>query len=791
LPVATASDALVVSILPSPVATTPRPFSTPAATRSAASPPGQALDAAAPPGDGMDGAASIGDAAPPLAPPAAVAEAAQSAASDPSSRGSPPTEQGRTVPPAAADATLQSATSQSAALQPAGSIARRGTRPVAWRRTALVLVTAAAPLAMFATFGPRQTPAPTPRAATAGTPGVGSARVPAIVLPVEVHADAEWEWLRLGLMDLIANRLREGGIVTLDSQSVYPLIGTRPDLARARPDAEQGLSALSSQRIYASAWNQAHQWHVRITSVDDSRRVDASGAARDVTAAARLAADNLLISLGRPLPSSDDVPASVQDLLERTNVALLANRPEQARTLIASASGELREDVRVQVRMAEVDIRTGQLAAARTRLQPLLARLAEPGLELVRARALNDLALIAAVGAAPREATPLLDEASRLADRFDSPADLARTLQLRALQESALGRPEDALVHLAKARVMFEAAGDPLRVAGAELQAGGTAANVGHYGEALQYLTRAEATFNAFAARDQLAFARAEQVTVRLALLENAAALTLSDSYWPPDDSINNDRTRLFLTLSRAYALLRNGRLSEAETLFARVLAQADAPQHTMASRNATLGIAEAALKRGAFSRALELVLPLAHTPMPDESGATARHQAWHLAIEALRRSGDTDAAHRETTQFSAWAEALDAPLAVSGAVVRDARFYAALDRACDEAARNETETALARFAALFAAARELQAPERIVHVAAAYVQALIAAGRIDEASSVAGIIAIWADGDPDAAWAQAQVYRALGETSAFRQAVARLHALAGERISPQLESTR
>ena len=68
---------------------------------------------------------------------------------------------------------------------------------------------------------------------------------------------------------------------------------------------------------------------------------------------------------------------------------------------------------------------------------------------------------------------------------------------------------------------------------------------------------------------------------------------------------------------------------------------------------------------------------------------------------------------------------------------------------------------------------------------------ALLAAGRIDEAGVVAGAVAVWADSDPETAWTQAQIYRALGETAAFERALERLRALAGERRLPDFDSER
>ncbi|HEY0230411.1 MAG TPA: hypothetical protein VGC55_04085, partial [Dokdonella sp.] len=62
------------------------------------------------------------------------------------------------------------------------------------------------------------------------------------------------------------------------------------------------------------------------------------------------------------------------------------------------------------------------------------------------------------------------------------------------------------------------------------------------------------------------------------------------------------------------------------------------------------------------------------------------------------------------------------------------------------------------------------------------YVRQLIAQHRIDEAVSVNGRIAPWADRDMRAAWSEALVYSALGQATAAANALERARRLAGER---------
>jgi hypothetical protein len=134
----------------------------------------------------------------------------------------------------------------------------------------------------------------------------------ALVLPVELNADASWDWLRFGLMDLIAARLRDGGVNTLDSKNLYVLLGNRPDIAKARPDAELGLPAISRQRIYVRATLANAKWQVELVSIEADRRVEASADGDDITASARLAADRLLLALGHTPASFANTSSSVQ-----------------------------------------------------------------------------------------------------------------------------------------------------------------------------------------------------------------------------------------------------------------------------------------------------------------------------------------------------------------------------------------------------------------------------------------------------------------------------------------------
>lgn len=73
---------------------------------------------------------------------------------------------------------------------------------------------------------------------------------------------------------------------------------------------------------------------------------------------------------------------------------------------------------------------------------------------------------------------------------------------------------------------------------------------------------------------------------------------------------------------------------------------------------------------------------------------------------------------------------------------------------------------------------------------AAPYIAALIEIGHIEEAQSIGGRVAPWADRDLRAAWSKVLLFRALGRPDAERDALAAARRLAGDGILPGGEGT-
>ena len=101
------------------------------------------------------------------------------------------------------------------------------------------------------------------RVASSATP------TPAMVLPVVLDAPSDAIWLRLGLMDLVASRLRRGGIATAPSETVVALSN-----AHDGKPLDRGAFA-DSLIVQPSATFSRGGWNVRLETHDARRELSA------------------------------------------------------------------------------------------------------------------------------------------------------------------------------------------------------------------------------------------------------------------------------------------------------------------------------------------------------------------------------------------------------------------------------------------------------------------------------------------------------------------------------------
>jgi len=662
--------------------------------------------------------------------------------------------------PVRADAAAPAAPAAPAAVSPpaappAAARARRRWVPAA--ALAALLVAVAGGLAAW-----RLHP-PAPPAADAA-----AERAAAYVLPAQAPAAEEWGWLRLGLMDLVAGRLRLGGVPTAPAESVLALI------KQAAPQTPLFADALE---IVPSAAYQGGTWQVSLRARHGAERLAAQGEADDVLAAARIATDQLLIKLGYAPPPSRDAPATLalQELLQRTRAAILADQFDLARSLVAHAAPALRQSPEVALRLAQIEMGEGHYETAKQQVAALLDGLPDGADASLRGRLLNLLG-----GAEVRlrqfaEAEASYGEALEALRAGDDRIGLATAHSGLAAVAAQREDLERTTAELGRARVEFAAAADALGVAHTDMNLALVAGQRYRVAQALPQLREAEARLREIGAREESVYARFAMIGLQLQLLDYAGARALSDENWPPEAHTGNERLRWQLVLARADVMIAEGRLGEASALLERIGREASPAQDADTRTLARMLEARVAYLRGNAAQAAE-VAQAALTPWLRANEPDTYLLTWRLLARALRGSGRLDEAGRQTAELRAWVDARPSEWR---------QLHAELAEAEQAWAEGRRDAALAKFADANVRADRLGVPEDRVEVAAAAVPALIAAGQLDRASAVVGTIAAWAPSEFRAAWAEAELQQALGRTDDWQRAFERASALARERPVP------
>jgi len=469
-----------------------------------------------------------------------------------------------------------------------------------------------------------------------------SAATPALVLPAQIDAPEDWSWLRFGLMDLIANRLRSGALRTAPSESVVGLLKQR---AAQDGDAllhDPSLAGIAAMRVLPRVRLAAGRWTVRldVAGVQYAMQVDAE--ADDPISAARTAADLLLRKLGRA-PGTSSASASspaLDDLLQRSGAAMLADQLEQARKLIEQASPELRNAPAVQQRMAQIELRAGEYAAVEQRLTALLDRLSPKDDAALRARALITLASSHVRRNEFDKADEAYAEALALRSGVKDPEVLGIASLGRGVVLAQKGRIDEAAAELGRARIELETAGDPLGIAQVDVNLGDFQVMRHRPADALPGLRAAAKRFEDLGAREGLVYSAVAVSAVERDLLDPAAALATTDRIWPAESKTSNPRMQWSATQARAAALAANARLRDAQVLVDRIRAESDPTRDALLRLQNEALAARIAMSTGDFAAAARLA-ESALQPALRDGDKTSYARTWLLRARARNLAAD------------------------------------------------------------------------------------------------------------------------------------------------------
>lgn len=611
---------------------------------------------------------------------------------------------------------------------------------------------------------------------------VDAARYAVLPVALDGEDDGEWAWLRLGMMDLIAARLREGGVTVVPASNVVALIG-KDSVEPLDPVAVRNATG-AGVLVQPSVRRTDGGWRVRI-EIDG-----AEGAARemevhagDAIDGARAAADRLLVLLGRaPLPTERSSDDSATDLLaRRIDAAISGSDYELARQLLETVAPPRRDEAEFRMRRAYVQRALGHAAEARDLFQAVLDSDAERALGApIRAGALIGLGVMHLQEGDTDDARQRLDQAVTLTQRERLPLAYADAMASRATLNAAQGRESEADSDFAQARIALEMSADTLGMAELDANQAATLLSRHRYAEARPLLERSIERMQRFPPGETLISALGNRIFMHLAFLEPREALSVAEDARDSVARVGLIGKRQAFAMHEARALLANGHLERAREVIDAVAADVDAAQTPSLHASVLGNQAHLNFEARRWEVAAEfaarhldvLAVPALATPVY----ARTRASSARLRIRALLNAGKARAAEEAFVAFTAWAGTESDPSVTT--LLHLARAELAADAHRDEVAAEAYESALA-------AARRGAAPADVARVAVSWAGHLIGSARLDEATRIAGQVSRWAGQCFECAATQARLYRVLGQDRLAREALATATSLAGERELP------
>ncbi|MGD9584117.1 MAG: winged helix-turn-helix domain-containing protein [Lysobacterales bacterium] len=655
-----------------------------------------------------------------------------------------------------------------------------GRRP--WRSTRRWLLLALIGSLLLLTLwwsliGPRA-PQPTQGLASDGRAGM--------VLPVITDPDPELAWMRLGVADFIAERLRRYGLAVMPTETMVAL---SHGWQAAQPSADE-LTELTRDGavgpiLRSRAVQDGGEWLIEIENIADASKPEkAQGRAADVLVAAGIAVDRLQHSLGfqPPAPAAAAQNLPLDQILQQVRAAILADDLAHARALLDAIEATLSKHPDVILERAQIDLASGQVERP---LEVLTGLAADPDL---RADPLRHARVLHALGHAH-----LLSFEFALA-RQDYSAGIALLTPPGNLQQNnllgrlllsrgrvALQQHEVAAAEVdhSNARLALESSGDQVGLARLNNNQAVLLLYEKNQPEAaLPLMAKVADQARSFHDASGEARARINLMSIARLLLAADDAQRQSDRLQQLTQQIADPSLRQLAQLTLARRLTDRGQLSGARAILqANGLPVSESSDPALAQLALALR-AQLEFSAGRFEQVQQAAVGALQAELAD---ADSREYAltWLADIRARRALGRPDQASEQTLRMQAWANRSDDPIPHLYASLAVAENTARGDA---DDANDDGEHAWQQAHAL---AAELRIPFEQLQVARSHAQRLLDQGRTTLAVAVIDRVAAYGPTQFDAALLQLRLYHRLGQTRAWATALARAQELAGERVLP------
>ncbi len=588
----------------------------------------------------------------------------------------------------------------------------------------------------------------------AAAPAAGSV----MVLPLVMEGGSDASWARLGLMDFVADRLRQAGLPVLPSETV---LGVLKEHAAIGDPRRLGEVSRTHWVVASRATREGVTWSVLLEAGGrDGSALRGEGRDPDLLSAARIASDRLAAALGGDAAPGGDQPA-LAERLQRARAAMLANEIEAARAILMAAPELQRRQPRLRYQLARVDFRAGQYERGLEALDEVLAGADAAADPRFRAQILNARGAMLVRLGRQRDALAAYDESVALGSAPAAAAELAHALGGRGVVHSMERDFDRALADFGRARIEFGKAGDTLGIARIDANLGIVEVERGRPAHALPYLEQAATDFAAMGAVNELATLRVMRVVAYRQLLRDDLASAEAERIAALLPRVRDPAQRAELLLAQASGLAGAGRLHDAGRLLA--TAAAGDPPPGNPDLRARLQV-ELAFDAGEARRAVALA-DAALAAWPPDRTAAERDWVRLRREQAALRAGLPPVA--------------DAPAAAAASVPGQMLRATVLRAAGREA------DADAAYVVALERAEQGGVPAEIAAAVVAHASWLIERGRLEQASGLVGRVAPWAARDFELAVLHLQLMHALGRVADWEEALRTARGLAGDRPLP------